>query len=90
MNPDLLYTAAKAVPNHQILVNVVRLRVRQLLLGHRPLVLCAPGLGAADIALSEIIEGKLTFEPIAEAKAEGPALPAVVPFPGGVPAKKAA
>jgi hypothetical protein len=41
---------------------MVSRRVRQLSLGHRPLVEYAPGLGAADIALTEIANGKLTFE----------------------------
>jgi hypothetical protein len=41
---------------------MVSRRVRQLSLGHRPLVEYAPGLREADIALTEIANGKLTFE----------------------------
>lgn len=62
MNADLVEAAAKIIPNHSILINMVSRRVRQLSLGHRPLVGFAPGLRAADIALTEITNGKLTFE----------------------------
>lgn len=37
-------------------------RVRQLAFGHRPLVENTIGLREADIALTEIIQGKLTYE----------------------------
>jgi DNA-directed RNA polymerase subunit omega len=62
MKPDLVKAAAEVIPNQQILVNMVSRRVRQLCLGHRPLVEFVPGLGHADIALSEIAAGKLIFE----------------------------
>lgn len=62
MNSQLLYAAAKVIPSQQILVNVVSRRVRQLCMGHRPMVEFAPGLREADIALLEIIEKKLTWE----------------------------
>ena len=54
MKPDLVKAASEVITNQHILVNMVSRRVRQLALGHRPLVEYAPGLGAADIALSEI------------------------------------
>jgi len=41
---------------------MVSRRVRQLCLGHRPLVEYAPGLGHADVALTEIANKKLTYE----------------------------
>src|SRR5260370_1801087 len=62
MKADLVKAASEVITNQQILVNMVSRRVRQLSLGHRPLVEYAPGLGAADIALTEIANGKLTFE----------------------------
>ena len=62
MNSNLLKAAAEVVPNPKILVNMVSQRVRQLCLGHRSMVEFVPGLGEADIALSEIAAGKLTFE----------------------------
>jgi len=62
MKAELVTAASNVVRNPQILVNMVSRRVRQLALGHRPLVEFAPGLGHADIALTEIANGKLEFE----------------------------
>ena len=62
MKPNLVKAAAEVVPNPKILVNMVSQRVRQLCLGHRPMIEFVPGLGHADIALSEIAAGKLSFE----------------------------
>jgi DNA-directed RNA polymerase subunit omega len=62
MKAELIQAASEVITNSQILVNVVSRRVRQLSLGHRPLVQVPPGMLAADIALTEIIEEKLTFE----------------------------
>jgi DNA-directed RNA polymerase subunit omega len=62
MTTQLLQEAAKVIPNQQLLINVVSKRVRQLGLGHRPLVEATPRSSLADIALKEIIAGKLTFE----------------------------
>jgi len=62
MTTHLLDEAFKVIPSQQLLVNVVSKRVRQLTAGHRPLVEVEPRMGAADIALSEIIQGKLLHE----------------------------
>ena len=62
MKPNLVKAAAEVIPNPKILVNMVSQRVRQLCLGSRPMVEFVPGLGHADIALSEIAAGKLSFE----------------------------
>ena len=88
MNAELVQAASAVITNPQILVNMVSRRVRQLTLGHRPLVVCAPGLGAADIALTEIANGKLTFESTfgQNGTAEVPAQ--VVLFPEVIAAKK--
>src|SRR6266478_3652421 len=45
MKAELVEAASKVITSPQILVNMVSRRVRQLTLGHRPLVVCAPGLG---------------------------------------------
>ena len=54
------------VGNPNILINLVSRRVRQLTSGagglSRPLVADAANLGAADIALLEIIEDKMGWE----------------------------
>ena len=63
MNANLIAAASKVIPSVNLLVNVVSRRVRQLTLGHRPLVVVPPGMLAADIALSEIIARKLTSAP---------------------------
>jgi DNA-directed RNA polymerase subunit omega len=67
MTSQLLQEAAQVIPNQQLLINVVSKRVRQLGLGHRPLVEATPRASLTDIALKEIIAGKLTFEKLGEA-----------------------
>ena len=89
MKAELVEAASKVITSPQILVNMVSRRVRQLTLGHRPLVVCAPGLGAADIALTEIANGKLTFESTLGENGTAAAPPRVVLFPEVIVAKKA-
>lgn len=72
MTTQLLQEAAQVIPNQQLLINVVSKRVRQLGLGHRPMVETGPRSTLTDIALKEIIAGKLTFESV-EAIGETPA-----------------
>lgn len=66
MNAELCRKALEKVGNPNILVNLVSRRVRQLTSGagaiSRPLIPDAGNLGAADIALREIVEGKLGWE----------------------------
>ena len=62
MTTQLLQEAAQVIPNQQMLINVVSKRVRQLGLGHRPMVDAGPHASLTDIALKEIIAGKLTYE----------------------------
>jgi DNA-directed RNA polymerase subunit omega len=66
MNATLVKQALEIVLNPNVLVNLVSRRVRQLNAGgggaSRPLVSDVLSLGAADIALTEIIEGKMGFE----------------------------
>jgi DNA-directed RNA polymerase subunit omega len=66
MNATLVKQALEIVLNPNVLVNLVSRRVRQLNSGgggaSRPLVSDVLSLGAADIALTEIIEGKMGFE----------------------------
>jgi DNA-directed RNA polymerase subunit omega len=70
MTSSLLEEAFKIIPSHQVLVNVVSKRVRQLSAGHRPMIETGPRMGFSDIALSEIIQGKLVWE---AASSDGPA-----------------
>lgn len=66
MNSELCKKALEKVVNPNILVNVISRRVRQLNAGGggmgRPLVKETTGMGAADIALREIVEGAVDFE----------------------------
>src|ERR1700724_2113077 len=66
MTTQLLQEAAQVIPNQQLLINVVSKRVRQLGLGHRPMVEEGARAALTDIALKEIIAGKLTFESLKE------------------------
>lgn len=63
MKADLVDQAAEIVKDPQVLINIVSQRVRQLNTGRAPLVDTLPSMGAADIALTEIIEGKLKIIP---------------------------
>ncbi len=66
MNAELTRKALEKVGNPNVLVNMISRRVRQLNAGtgrmSRPLVAETGNLGAADIALLEIIEDKIGFE----------------------------
>ena len=88
MKPHLVEAASAVIPNKQILVNMVSRRVRQLWLGHRPMVEFVPGHGHADIALSEIAAGKLVFESTSGQNGKDAATQ-ILEFPGTVLEKKA-
>ena len=59
MKSELVERASEIVPDPQILINMVSKRVQQLNTGRAPLIDTVPSMGAADIALTEIIEGKI-------------------------------
>jgi DNA-directed RNA polymerase subunit omega len=63
MNAELCKRANEKVGNPNVLVNLVSRRVRQLNSGggglNRPLIANVGNMGAADIALTEIIEEKI-------------------------------
>lgn len=77
MNSELTKKALELVGNPSTLVNLMSRRVRQLTSGggglSRPLVEPPVGAGVADIALLEIIEGKITFESTQEEVSEAAA-----------------
>jgi DNA-directed RNA polymerase subunit omega len=66
VNSEYCKQALAKVINPNTLVNLVSRRVRQLTAGggahSRPLISDVGNLGAADIALLEIIEGKMSWE----------------------------
>jgi DNA-directed RNA polymerase subunit omega len=63
MNAELCKRAAELVGNPNVLVNLISRRVRQLNAGgggvNRPLVNVPASTGLADIALMELMEGKM-------------------------------
>ena len=62
MRDDYIKQAQKVISDPNILINVVSRRVKQLRHGNRPLVESLEKLNAEDIALREIIEGKISYE----------------------------
>jgi len=65
MKSDLIEKASKTIPHPPVLINLVSRRVRQLNQGRAPLINPAAygvRLGQGDIALLEIIEGKITAD----------------------------
>src|SRR5215207_8131460 len=62
MRDDYIKEALKAINDPNILINVVSRRVKQLKRGNRPLVESLEKLSPEDMALREIIEGKISFE----------------------------
>jgi hypothetical protein len=66
VNAELCKKALEKVGNANVLINIVSRRVRQLNAGGggmgRPLIADYTNLGAADIALREIIEDKIGWE----------------------------
>ena len=62
MNAELTKKALEKVGNPNILINLISRRVRQLNTGgnsSRPLIAETAGMGAADVALTELIDEKM-------------------------------
>ena len=62
MRDDYIKEALTTVPDPNLLINVSSRRVKQLRRGSRPLVESLEKLSLEDIALREVIEGKIVFE----------------------------
>jgi len=62
MRDEYLKEAQKVITDPNLLINVVSRRVKQLKHGSRPLVESLEKLAPEDLALREIIEGKINFE----------------------------
>jgi len=77
LNAEFCKKALEKVGNPNVLVNLVSRRVRQLNSGggamSRPLIADTTGLGAADIALLELIEEKIGWDLPELAEVEKPA-----------------
>ena len=62
MNSDLCNQAEELVGNPNVLVNIISTRVRQLNSGGARPLIDSPLLGMADLALTEVVEGKMDYE----------------------------
>ena len=62
MRDDYIKDALKIIPDANLLINVVSNRVKQLRRGNRPLVSSLEKLATEDVALREIIEGKISHQ----------------------------
>jgi DNA-directed RNA polymerase subunit K/omega len=62
MQTDLLQAAKHRVPGTSVLINMISMRVRQLIAGHRPLLKPQKDEELEDIALREVAEGKIVAE----------------------------
>ncbi len=62
MRDEYLQKAQEVIPDPNILINVVSRRSKQLKYGMKPLVESLEKLEPEDIALREVIEGKISYE----------------------------
>ena len=62
MNIELVEKALEVVTDEPLLINLVSKRVHQLKNGRSPLITVVERMGTADIALTEIIEGKIVID----------------------------
>ena len=62
LRDEYLAEAQKIITDPMILVNVVSRRAKQLKNGYKPLVESLERLSAEDMALREIMEGKINYQ----------------------------
>ena len=62
MRDDYLNEAQKVITDPMVLINVVSRRAKQLKNGYKPLIESLERLTAEDMALREIMEGKITYQ----------------------------
>jgi DNA-directed RNA polymerase subunit omega len=62
MRDDYLKQAQEVIKDPNLLINVISRRVKQLRAGAEPLIESLEKLDLEDIAMRELIEGKITFE----------------------------
>ena len=66
MRSDLVEQASEIITEPPLLINMISRRVKQLNMGRTPLITPEPRMGMADIALLEIIEGKVVVDDVEE------------------------
>ncbi|MEK9983419.1 MAG: DNA-directed RNA polymerase subunit omega [Opitutae bacterium] len=62
MREDLLKDSSRVITDPNILINMVSRRAKQLKQGHKPLIESLEKLEPEDIAMREIIEGKIDYQ----------------------------
>jgi len=62
LRDDYLQSAQLVITDPMILINLVSRRAKQLKSGYKPLIESLERLSAEDLALREIIEGKITCQ----------------------------
>ena len=62
MKTELVEKALEVISDPPLLINLVSKRVQQLNGGRSPLITMVERMGTADIALTEIIEGKIVLD----------------------------
>ncbi|MDC0920957.1 DNA-directed RNA polymerase subunit omega [Opitutales bacterium] len=70
MRDEYLKEAQKIITDPNALINVVSRRSKQLKFGNKPLVESLEKLEPEDIALREIIEGKISYQEWVEDSSE--------------------
>ena len=66
MRDDYIKLAQEKITDPNVLINMVSRRAKQLKSGDKPLIESLERLSAEDIALREIIEGKLSYQLFAD------------------------
>lgn len=69
LRDDYLQAAQLVIPDPMILINVISKRAKQLKSGYKPLIESLERLSAEDLALREVMEGKITYQLDEEAEA---------------------
>lgn len=62
LRDDYLQAAQEVITDPMILINVVSRRAKQLKSGYKPLIESLERLSAEDMALREVMEGKITYQ----------------------------
>jgi DNA-directed RNA polymerase subunit omega len=62
MRDDYLQKAQEKITDPNILINVVSRRAKQLKFGSKPLIESLERLNPEDVALREVIEGKISYQ----------------------------
>lgn len=71
LRDDYIQEANKIITDPNILINVISRRVKQLKYGQKPLVESLERLSYEDVALREVIEGKIDYELFDEEAEDG-------------------